>query len=305
MKTNNNKKIVVLMVAVSAAIISMVLGHGCSISSYSEKTLTSISLTPSDSTIAAGTVLQLKATGHYSDQSTAPLLSSSLTWTTDPSVATISQTGLASAVATNGTCTITAVQAGITATTTLTIMDLPLQSITVTPGSPTVNKGLTQQFTASGLFSDGSHTIPSEDITTLVSWSSTTTSVATIGASSGLLNAVDEGTTDITASMSAITSDPVTVTVSNVALQSIAITGPKVTVGGGPYQFTATGTFVDSSTRDMTSQVVWSSLNTDIATVDSSGLVTAVAMGHATINAAAGAITGTLTVTVYPAGSPH
>lgn len=308
MKMNKDKKIFALIFAISAMMITMMLVHGCSISSYGEKTLTSISVTPDNNTIAAGTVQQFMATGLYSDQTATNLSSSSLAWSTsDPSVATVSATGLATtAVASHGTCTVTAVGAGATGTATLTIKNLPLKSITVTPGSATVNKGLTQQFTASGLFSDGTDTIPGQDITSLVTWSSSTINVATIDPHTGLVTGVAGGTTDITASITnaqwgTVTSAPITVTVSNVGLQSIAITMPNMTIhpGGTPVQLTATGTFVDTTTQDMTSQVVWSSLNPDIGTVDSSGLFTGVTPGRATINATAGGITGTITITVF------
>src|SRR3981081_1881098 len=57
-----------------------------------------------------------------------------------------------------------------------------LTSIQVTPATPSVAKGLTQQFKATGTYSDGT----TADVTTQSAWSSTVTPVATINASSGL-----------------------------------------------------------------------------------------------------------------------
>ena len=51
-----------------------------------------------------------------------------------------------------------------------------LQSIAVTPANPSVAKGLTQQFTATGTYSDSS----TQNLTSQVTWASATTSVATI-----------------------------------------------------------------------------------------------------------------------------
>ena len=51
-----------------------------------------------------------------------------------------------------------------------------LQSIAVTPANPAVAKGLTQQFTATGTFSDNT----TQNLTSQVTWASATTSVATI-----------------------------------------------------------------------------------------------------------------------------
>src|SRR5262249_32916549 len=72
-------------------------------------------------------------------------------------------------------------------------------------------------------------------------------------------------------------------------LSSIAVTpsNPTVTVGG-TQQFTATGTYSDGSTQNLTSQVTWASSNTAAATINSSGLATAVAVGTTTISARLG-----------------
>ena len=151
-----------------------------------------------------------------------------MTWnTSDASVATVSATGLATAVASSGTCTITATGQGMAGTTQLAIKSLSLQTITITPGTASTNKGLTQQFTASGLFSDGTETIPSQDITSLVSWSSSTTAVATIDAQ-GTATGVSAGTTNITAQWNGVTSNTATLTVSNLALTSISITASGI-----------------------------------------------------------------------------
>jgi len=311
MKINKDKKLLGVILGFSAIVVILVLVHGCGISSYEGKKLTSVSIDPVKNTAVAGTVTiaaqtvqQFKATGHYSDSMTTDL-SQSVTWnTSDASVATVSATGLATAVASSGTCTITATGQGMAATTQLAIKSLTLQTITVTPGTASTNKGLTHQFTASGLFSDGTETIPSQDITTLVSWSSSTTAVATIGAHSGTATGVSAGTTNITAQWNGVTSNTATLTVSNLALTSISITASGISrVGSPPVQLTAIATFEDNTTQDMTSQVTWSSQNPDIATVDSSGLVTAVMAGHATFTATAGGVTGTLVLTIYaPAG---
>ena len=70
-------------------------------------------------------------------------------------------------------------------------------------------------------------------------------------------------------------------------------------------QFTATGTFGDSSSKDLTSSVTWSSSDQSKATINSSGLATAVATGTTTITASQSGVSGstTLTVTTQTSGS--
>ena len=75
-----------------------------------------------------------------------------------------------------------------------------LSSITVTPATPSLVKLATQQFAATGTYSDNT----TKDITTEVTWTSNTTSVATIVSTSGLATAVDVGTSVITATLGSV-----------------------------------------------------------------------------------------------------
>ena len=67
-------------------------------------------------------------------------------------------------------------------------------------------------------------------------------------------------------------------------------------------QFTATGTYSDNTTKDITSSVSWSSLNQAVATIidsaGSKGLANAIATGSTTITATLGSISGDTKLTV-------
>ena len=101
-----------------------------------------------------------------------------------------------------------------------------------------------------------------------------------------------------------------TVLVSNLVigaptLSSIAVTSTTATVDvGSTQQFTATGTYSDRTTSDITTQVTWSSSNRSVATVNSSGLATAVGVGTTTITATLGSISGSTTLTVTTPPTP-
>jgi len=87
----------------------------------------------------------------------------------------------------------------------------PLESIAVTPNnsnSPTVNVGATQQFTATGTYSDGSM----QNISTQVTWNSSNTTAAIINGV-GLATGQSAGNSNITATLNSITSNSVTLTV--------------------------------------------------------------------------------------------
>src|SRR5208282_3128543 len=165
-----------------------------------------------------------------------------------------------------GTSTISATQGSITGTTTLTVP--ALASIGVTPANPSVLPGGTQQFTATGTYVGGG----TLNITSQVTWSSSSTSVATINSSSGLATAVGAGTSTISATQGSITG---TTTFTVPALSSIAITPSAPTINvNATQQFTATGTYQGGSTQNISSQVTWGSSNTSVATINTSGLAT-------------------------------
>lgn len=87
------------------------------------------------------------------------------------------------------------------------------------------------------------------------------------------------------------------------SLNSIAVTpvNPSLAIGG-QQQFTATGTFSDGSSRNISSQATWSSSNTTVVTINSSGVAAALSLGSATVTATAGGITGSTTLTTQIAG---
>lgn len=139
-----------------------------------------------------------------------------------------------------------------------------LSNIILTSGSASLPKGISEQFIATGVYSDGTR----QNLTASATWSSSNPAAATIS-NSGVATAVGAGTTKITAT-AGIASSSYTLTVTTAALNYISITPPAPTVGvGQTRQFTATGTFSDSSTLDITSNVSWSSNNISIANVNS------------------------------------
>lgn len=83
-----------------------------------------------------------------------------------------------------------------------------------------------------------------------------------------------------------------------VTLQSIAVTPANSTIAvGATQQFTATGTYSDGTAKNINNQVTWTSSNTSVASISSSGLATALGSGSSTISAKVGTVTGTTTLT--------
>jgi hypothetical protein len=265
--------------------------------SISAPTLTSIAVTPSNPSIVKGTTQQFTATGTFSDTSTQNI-TGSVTWTSlTTNVTTISAAGLAKGVGV-GSSKIQATSGAVSGSTTLSVTAATLTSIAVTPANPSIGKGGTQQFTATGTFSDAT----TQNITGSVTWTSLKTAVATISAS-GLATGLTAGSATIQAASGSINGST-TLTVNAVAptLTSIAVTPANPSISkGNAQQFTATGTFSDASTQNITGSVTWASVTTSVATITSAGLAKGVGVGTSKIQAASGAVSGSTTLSVTAA----
>ena len=78
------------------------------------------------------------------------------------------------------------------------------------------------------------------------------------------------------------------------AVTSIAVSPGSATIlMGKQQQLSVTATYSDGSTKPAPPGTTWSSSNTAVATVDTSGLVKGVAPGNVTISAAVGSVNGT------------
>jgi hypothetical protein len=87
---------------------------------------------------------------------------------------------------------------------------------------------------------------------------------------------------------------------------TVSPTNPSIGVGA-TQQFTATGTYSDNSTQNLTTAVTWSSAAQSVATISnaagSKGIATSVAAGTTTITAVSGSILGTTVLTVTAGGT--
>lgn len=202
-----------------------------------------------------------------------------VTWSTsDASVATVSSSGVVSAVGV-GTATITATTndgTNLSASCTVTVYWNAVTGVSITPATATVNVGETT--TLSAVFT------PANASNQNVTWTSSNTSVATVNAS-GVVTGVSEGNATITVTTAdggytataTITVIPVPVT--GVSLNASNITLTVLDGVADTQQLTATIAPSNATNKNVT----WTSSNTSVATVSNTGLVTAVGRGTTTI----------------------
>ncbi|MEM9141477.1 MAG: Ig-like domain-containing protein [Bacteroidota bacterium] len=287
----------VTAVALGSATITVTTNDG-SFQDTSEVTIapvpvmvTGVSLSPDTATILLGETQQLNADVLPVDASDGSVI-----WTSsDGGIATVDSNGLVTAVAQgSATITVTTNDGGFQKTSEVNVTPVPISvtGIDLVPDSAAVLLGDTQQLNADIL--------PSNASDTSVTWISSDVGIATVD-SSGLVTAVAEGLATITATTNdggfQDTSE-ITVTI------PVAVTGVDL--------LPETATILLGDTQQLTAEVLpsdatdtsvsWISSDENIASVDSSGLVTAVALGSATITVTTndGGFLDTTEVTVAP-----
>jgi hypothetical protein len=288
----------------------------------------SISVAPTAQTLAVTQTVQLTATGtvsHGSHPSSTENITDQVTWTSStPAVATVTSSGLVTAVS-PGTATVSASLPGLTtASASITVTGAggtttgaTLTSLAIIPGTQSVTSpSQTSQFIAVGTTSTGA----TEDLTSVVIWSSSSTQVATIS-SGGLATGVGQGTTTITAIYSNSNSTVVTATATftvtggtSEALTALTITPSTqaVSASGQQAQFIALGTSGNTGLEeDETNSVQWISSIPTVASIGAkTGLATGVSVGTSAItalytNSDGSVVAATATVTVTATSAPE
>ena len=254
-----------------------------------EPVVASIAITPGRDTVRIGGTLQFMAEPR--DRSGMVVAGKSVTWSSsDRTHATVDATGLVTGVA-SGDAAITAMSDGVSGTAVVTVVPVPVASVLISPAVDTIFVGATTQLSAQTRDASG-------NVLTgrTIMWTSDSTGVATVDAG-GQVSAVTSGTATITATSEGIAGTAV-VTVVPVPVASVVVTPAVDTV------FVGTTTQLSAEPRDASGTpltgrtVMWTSDSTAIATVDSTGLVSAVTPGDATITATSEGIDGTAVVTV-------
>lgn len=170
-----------------------------------------------------------------------------------------------------------------------------LSSIAISPANPSIAVKATQQFTAMGTYSDGS----TANITSSVTWSSSNAAVASV-TSAGVATGAGAGSATITAAMNGVSgTNSLTVTAAAATVTAISV-GPATASAnaGATQQFSVTATYSDGTTGTLTTGITWSSSNTAVATINASGLATAVGAGSTTITASANGLSAQAALTV-------
>jgi len=259
--------------------------------------VSTMTVSPPTPTVVIGTTTILTAIPR--DANGVVLTGRGVTWSSGtPAIATVSAAGAVTGIST-GTVTITATSEGKSGTALVTVVPVPVATVAVSPLSANVFVGATQTLVAITKDANG-QTLNGR----VVSWSSSATGVATVSAS-GVVTGVGPGTAVITATSEGKTGTA-TIIVLKVPVGTVTVAPSPATVGSSQ-TLQLTATVKDQNGVVVTDRTVtWSSNNSSVAAVSSTGLVTAglVTGGtslSATITATSEGKSGSTVVTVTPA----
>lgn len=261
----------------------------------SENVVASVAVTPPASTITVGAELPLQAI--VQDANGQTITGAPVIWSVrDPGIASVSSSGVVTGLATGAT-QVAASAGGKSAIAAITVQRVPVASVVVLPATAEATTGNQVQFTAT-IYDANQIALTDRSI----AWSSSNEAVATVD-STGLATAVAPGVATIRAT-SEVRSDAATITVALVPVAMVTVEPSTVTVGSGSTT-TLTARVTAQSGGLLTDRVVtWISSNPAVATVSSTGVVTAVVtgalVGTATITAGAEGKSGSASVTVTP-----
>ena len=246
--------------------------------------VSSVTAVPAEASFAAlGDTLRLTAAAF--DANGHSVEGAEFSWESgDDSVATVDASGLVTAVA-SGTATIAATSGEASGSATVTVAQV-VSAVAVAPDSATVLEGDTLRLAATATDANG-HVMAAAEFV----WASADTLVAVVD-TSGLVTGIGAGLVQVTATAAEITGRGALTVVAPVPT-TVAVTPDTVVLAALGHTTQLTADVRDQIGRAMDGvPVAWSSADTTVAVVDSSGLVTAVRNGAATVTAAAGEAAG-------------
>ncbi|PYP05130.1 MAG: hypothetical protein DMD27_07670 [Gemmatimonadetes bacterium] len=254
----------------------------------------SVSVTPATASLPVGATLQLAAVPE--DSAGGALTGRPVTWaSSDIDVASVSTSGRVTAGAA-GSATVTATSEGKAGSATVTVTLVPVAAVVVSPATAALPVGGTVQLTVT-LSDANDNTLTGRP----VAWSTSAPTVATVSRS-GLVTGKAAGSATITATSEGKTGSAA-VTVTLVPVASVVVSPATLTLPvGSAAQLIVT--LKDASGRTLTGRpVAWTSSAPTVATVSPSGLVTANAVGAATLTATSEGRSGTSALTVLAPSS--
>jgi len=236
--------------------------------------LASIIVTP-EQYVITGTRLYFTAIGVYSDGSQQDISGMAEWHSSDLNIATVAEDGIGAGLVDavqQGPFVISASFRGVSGWVSTFSQSVPLQEIIIRPHNPQITNGSSLSFQALGLFTQGAanYGYITQDLTATVNWIIENPSIASINNAigyEGMTQGLNLGESNVSASFDGHTSQSL-LRVAPVVLQNIVISPSNPSISLGMTQaFSATGTYSDGSTQDITESLLWNTSDSQIATI--------------------------------------
>jgi uncharacterized protein YjdB len=251
----------------------------------------SIEITPANATLIPGQSATLVAVAK--DASGGALSGRTIAWTSSaPSIASVTQGGVVTAVA-QGNASISASAEGKSATASVTVSPPPVATVAVTLNSTSLTPGQFTQAIATVSDAQGGKLEGRA-----IAWSSSNPAAATVDGF-GVVSAIAPGNTTISASSEG-KSGSAALTVTQIPVAAVTLSIGSATMRVGDVQNAS------ASTRDANGNtlngrtIAWTSSNPGVASVSSTGVITANAVGATAITASSEGQFATAAITVTP-----
>ena len=260
-------------------------------------------MTPTSTSLVNGRTTKftvVKRTFTNGTQTNGQDVSSTFTWTSsNTAVVTVDNKGIVTGVG-KGTATITAKYGETTLTGTVTVTPAYTYELVLNKTSMSMAKGATGTIVATyKTYADGVLE-SSTDVTSSASWSSSSTSVATV--SGGTVTGKGAGTATITATYNG-KSATCSVTVVGTATLSLGWTSATMEKGAVRTNAAIYNPNNGTASTNVTSSAVWTTSNAGVATAGS-GTITAQGKGTCTITVTYNGLSASCTVTVTDNDTP-
>jgi uncharacterized protein YjdB len=222
-----------------------------------------------------------------------------INWTSgNPSVATVSQLGVVSALAL-GSASIVADCEGRTAQITIQVTLVPVTSVAINPTSLTLLVGQQQQLAV--IAKDSANNVLTLQGRSVI-WTSDNLPIATVSGA-GVVAGFSQGAANVQVTVDGVASTPIPVTVNLIPVATVQVLSPSASVNvGGSFVLTlilrdGNGNLLSPNGRT----IQWSSSNSNVLSVAINGLVTGVSTGGpVTITATCEGKSGSVQITVVP-----
>lgn len=252
--------------------------------------LTAITVYSDKVSFAVGDVASLGAIGLYSNGTSANI-STDVIWSSSDSAKVSILANAATAVAA-GSATVTATVDGVSSSLVLLPFSANVTAIELSSSSINLPSDGQTEITVTALYDNGQTT----DVTSLSTFTTDDRAVASV--SGGMVSAVAAGSTNLNIDYNGHTATAA-ITISSAVITSIQVSpivGSKVK--GATQQFFATATLDNGQTLDITSSASWSSSNTSVLSIASSGLANLNNSAVATVTATYAGLSSDVSFTV-------